>query len=85
MADVVSGYIILLLLLLFSIRPEAVVVYDWKRQEERDWKGEEEGMEGMEGMEEMRPVLEGKKEKDCKEDGLRETQIFCKATGGRGV
>lgn len=62
MTDVVSAYILLLLflLLLFSIRPEAVVVYGWKREAERDWEREEEGMEGveeMEGMEEMTLVL----------------------------
>jgi len=54
--DVVSASI-LLLLLLFSIRPEVVLVYGWKREEERDWKGEEERMEEMEGMEEITLVL----------------------------
>lgn len=48
MADVAGAYI--LLLLLFSIRSGVIVVFGWKRQEERDWEREEERIEEMEEM-----------------------------------
>lgn len=65
MTDVVSAYF---LLLLFSTRSEAVVVFGWKRQEERDWEREEERdwkreEEGIGKIEEMIAVLEELKKK----------------------
>lgn len=60
--------ILLLLLLLFSIRPGVIVLSGWKRQEERDWEREEDGKDDS-------CYLTKKRNKDCK-DGVGETQNF---------
>lgn len=78
LTDVAGACILLLLLLLlFSTRSGVIVVYGWKRQEERDWKGEEErGWRGWRGWRRWLLFFEGKKRKKGRKDRLGETQNF---------